>query len=94
MSREIYCELVGKVVGVFGHKVQVEVDFGQEARWFRGIDSLADKEGNVISFNSMVDALNYMANDGWCFVSALSVTRKNDNVYHYIMRKTVESSSA
>ncbi len=30
MNQEIYCEIVGKAVGLFKNKVEIEVDFGQE----------------------------------------------------------------
>lgn len=90
MKREIYCELVGKSTGIFKVKVEIEVDFGQETNWFGGINPLADQDGTVIKFNSMIDALNHMAKDGWLFVNAYVITKKEQHVYHYVMRKTID----
>lgn len=89
MSQEVYCEIVGKAAGFFRNKVEIEVDFGQEKGWFGGSNPLADSSGKTIKFNSMIDALNHMAKDEWKFVNAYSLTHKNENVYHYVMRKTI-----
>lgn len=40
------------------------------------------------SFNSMVDGMNYMGKDGWEFVQAYVVTLGNQNVYHWLLKKT------
>jgi len=65
------------------------VDFGQEVKWYEARNPLVDESGQSIKFNSMIDALNYMAKDDWHFVNAYSLTIKNENVYHYIMRKNI-----
>lgn len=91
MSQEVYCEVVGKEVGLFKKKVEVEVDMGQEKGWLERMvgDPLKDENGRVVRFNSMIDALNHMAKDGWLFVNAYSITFKEQNVYHYVMRKII-----
>jgi len=89
MSQEVYCEIVGKAVGFFRSKVEIEVDFGQEKSWFGGKNPLSDLNGKIIKFNSMIDALNHIAKDEWVFVNAYSITNKDQNVYHYVMRKVI-----
>ena len=89
MTREIYCEILGTATGLFKNKVQVEVDFGQEKNWFGGKNPLTNEKGKIIKFNSMIDALNHMAKSGWHFINAYSLTIKSDNIYHYVMRKTI-----
>ena len=89
MSQEIYCEIVGKSVGFFKSKVEIEIDFGQETGWFGAKNPLSDSNGKVIKFNSMIDSLNHMAKDGWSFVNAYSLTYQGKNVYHYVMRKAL-----
>ncbi len=90
MKREVYCEIVGKAAGFFKNKVEIEVDFGQEKSWFGGRNPLSDSSGKVLKFNSMIDALNHMAEDDWSFVNAYAITVKEQNIYHYLMKKTVE----
>ncbi len=91
MSQEVYCEVVGKEVGLLKKKIEVEVDMGQEKGWLERLagDPLKDEHGGVARFNSMIDALNHMAKDGWLFVNAYSITFRDQNVYHYVMRKTI-----
>lgn len=84
----IYCELVG--TGKFmSTKVNVQVDFGQSTSFWKGIAYLKDENGDKISFNSMVDAMNYMGEEGWEFVQAYVVTTSNQNVYHWLLKKEI-----
>ncbi len=83
-QKYVYCTIVG-TTKVMSTKVTVEIDFGQErSYWSR--DRLKDETGKPIIFNSMVDALNYMSDQGWEFVQAYIVTAGGQNVYHYLMR--------
>jgi len=97
-SREVYCEIIGKGTWSFTGKIKVEVDFGQDNRVFEGINNDVLKDpatGKIRRFNSMIDALNFMAADGWIFVNAYNVSNRNgtsggmSNEYHYIMRKSI-----
>lgn len=84
----VYCELVG--TGKFlSNKVNVQVDFGQETNFWKGVAYLKDDAGKKITFNSMVDAMNYMGKEGWEFVQAYVVTANNQNVYHWLLKKEV-----
>ena len=62
-QNRIYCELVEERL-LFSSKVNVQIDFGQETKFFSDT-RLVGKDGKAITFNSMVDALNYMAALGW-----------------------------
>ncbi|MBB4037542.1 hypothetical protein GGR21_003459 [Dysgonomonas hofstadii] len=88
----IYCELVG--TGKFmSTKVNVQVDFGQSTSIWKGIDYLKDDKGKKISFNSMVDAMNYMGKQGWEFVQAYVVTTNNQNVYHWLLKQVISEEN-
>lgn len=83
-----YCELVGQMKILTG-KVSVSVDFGQQS-YFKD-NRLVDDKGEVMTFNSMVDAMNYMATLGWEFEQAYVVTIGSgtgaSNVYHWLLSK-------
>lgn len=87
-----YCEIVG-TSNLTGTKVKIEIDFGQEQKyWSKHSDNfLVDADGKEIKFNSMVDALNYMAQFGWKFEQAYVITESStmskNNVYHYLLSK-------
>ena len=84
----IYCELVG-TSKLLSNKVKVQVDYGHETSFWKGISYMKDENGKKIEFNSMVDAMNYFGKQGWEFVQAYTVTMNNQNVYHWLLKKTV-----
>lgn len=92
-TQEIYCEVVGKATLSLTGKIKIDIDFGQQNQVFEGINHDALKDpvtGKPMKFNSMIDALNFMAGDGWVFVNAYNISDNNGNTqYHYIMRKVV-----
>ena len=88
---KIYCEILG-TQGLFSKKVFIEVDFGQESKLFSN-NSLVDENGEVIIFNSMVDAMNYLGTLGWEFEQAYAITHgsgsTSTHVYHWLLSKYV-----
>ena len=88
---KVYCELLGSQ-GLLSKKVTVQIDFGQQTKFFSD-NRLVDEKGNVIVFNSMVDAMNYMGTMGWEFEQAYVVTLGSGaaaaNVYHWLLSKYV-----
>ena len=69
-------------------KVNVDIEFGQHDKFFAGRDTrIVDSSGKQVTFNSMVDALNFMAGLGYDFVQAYAFAVGNQTVYHYLMQK-------
>lgn len=87
--RYIYCELVG-IERLLSNKVNVSVDFGQERGWFEDTRLRDEETGRLQTFNSMVDALNYMGQNGWEFVQAYTAVVADQNVYHWLLRMKVD----
>ncbi|MGL4364461.1 MAG: hypothetical protein ACRCSB_04585 [Bacteroidales bacterium] len=83
-----YCELLG-TGKLFSKKVNVQADFGQQTSFWKGTDYLKDSEGRKLTFNSMVDAMNFMGTEGWEFVQAYVVTVGSQNVYHWLLKKEI-----
>lgn len=88
-QEKVYCELVG-THKIIANKVVVSVDFGQQSNMLSD-RRLVDESGQVMQFNSMVDALNHMSKLGWEFVQAYVVTTGTgasaQNVYHWLLSK-------
>lgn len=82
-----YCELVG-AQNLLG-KTIVSVDFGQVSLF--SDNRMVDENGDVLKFNSMIDAMNYMGALGWEFEQAYVVThnygKSSSNVYHWLLSK-------
>ena len=85
---EEYC-MVLATSNLLGTKVSISVDHGQEVKLFKNTGAVRDDEGKMKKFNTVIDALNYLNEDGWLFVNAYSVTVGNQNVYHYMMKREV-----
>lgn len=80
---EQYCEItVWTFVGL--DKPKISVDYGN-SRW-KDINEKSD-DGNILKFETVIDALNYMNSKGWTFVNAYVV----QNVYHYIMKRRIDT---
>lgn len=82
-----YCELHGSGK-MLSSKLTIRLDIGEESGWF-GHSKLKDDSGKVIKFNSIVDALNYMGDQGWEFVQAYTVTISQQNVYRWLLKKQI-----
>lgn len=84
-----YCELIadGDLPRTGG--VPIIIDRGQKQRTLQ-YDVLRDAEGRKLKFNSIVDAFNRMAREGWEFVQAYSTGESNDCV-HYVLRRAIET---
>ena len=83
--RKVYCQIVG-TQKLLSTKCTIEVDFGQN-QW--GSQALVDENGKLISFNSMVDAMNQMGKLGWEFEDSYVITVSGQNVYHWLLSKYI-----
>lgn len=87
----IYCELLGQTNG-FTNKVKITIDYGQDTKF--GEDTrIRDENGEVITFNSMVDAMNWLGEKGWEFCQAYAITMGNTNVYHWLLKLNTSNLS-
>jgi len=82
-----YIQIVG-TSKLFNNQVTIQIDFGQENKVFSDNTRIKDENGKPVSFNSMIDALNFMSHNGYDFVEAYALTIGNQNVYHYLLRKS------
>lgn len=90
---EQYCELVaqGKL---FSNKVTIDVNFGEERKFFGGDTRVKDDlTGKVKKFNSVTDALNFMGLQGWTLVNAFPIsTSSGPQVYHFYFKKLFDKN--
>ena len=83
-----YCDLTVNVRAM-SKKVTVSVDFGASSKYFQ-VNTLKDENGKPIVFNSKIDALNHLGEQGWELVSSYAVATGAITVEHYIMKKKFE----
>lgn len=86
-----YIQIVG-TSKFLSSKVIVQIDFGQRTKLFSTGKAtvLKDDQGKTLDFNSMVDALNFLADHGFEFINAYAYALNNQSVYHYLMKKKRE----
>jgi len=90
-SKATYCEIVGKQ-GLFSKKLTINIDYGQETGsfWHSKDTRLKDENGDAIKFNSMIDVLNLMQQEGWDFVNTYVIGDAKDGyVYHWLLRRRI-----
>ena len=83
---EQYCELVA-TPRLLSSKVTIDIDYGDERSVWKD-NRLRDENGRLKKFNTVIDALNFLGNDGWKLVNAFPVFPPNSQaVYHYVLKK-------
>lgn len=95
---KVYCEIVSNVRNLFSNKTNVEFDFGQASKFWSNDRQIVDENGRPITFNSVLDAVNYMSYRGWVFeqmyiVQSMSKGDSGSPAYHWIMSKEVSDIS-
>ncbi len=90
---EQYCELVAQG-RLFSNKVTIDINFGEERKFFSGDKRLRDEiTGKVKKFNSVTDALNYLGLQGWTLINAFPIsTSSGPQVYHFYFKKLFDKS--
>lgn len=86
---EEYLKITPRGVKLASHKIQLLIDFGQEARYLSNMEQLLlDSTGNKMEFNSHIDALNFMYKNGYELVQQYGLLEANGvESVSYFMRK-------
>lgn len=82
---EQYCQVIA-TPKLFSNKVTIDIDFGEEKSVWRD-NRLKDYDGKIKKFNTVIDALNYMGQQGWIFINAYPVTIGQNTIYHFAFKK-------
>ena len=101
-TQKSYCQIVGTAQGLQQNQVTVAIDFGQEDAMRKNAlggsalrNRLVDENGKPMLFNSMVDAMNFMASLGWTFEAAYVISETTmggvQHVYHWLLSKNVSA---
>jgi hypothetical protein len=85
-AKFVYCEMVG-TQKILSTKITIALDFGEAKNIWKDNRLKDEVTGKAQSFNSMVDALNYMGEQGWEFEQAYVVSIGQQNVYHWLLKK-------
>jgi hypothetical protein len=82
---EQYCQLIA-TPKLFSNKVSIDIDFGDEKSLWRD-GRIKDDNGKIKKFNTIIDALNYMGQQGWIFINTYPVVIGQTTIYYFAFRK-------
>lgn len=78
---------ISGVSKMFSNKIVLNVDFGQENKAFKNTSVFKDAEGKNLTFMSIIDALNFFAENGYELDNAYSVLVANQGIDYYILKR-------
>ena len=86
---EVFCDVVSKKK-FLGTKEIITVNYGdRDSLWLdERIYTLTSNE--LKKFDSIIDALNYMGNEGWQTINSYSTSHNSYIVEHYILKKEIK----
>jgi hypothetical protein len=85
---EQYCRLMTQN-RLFSNKVNIDVDYGDERKFFSDNRMRDEETGKIKKFNTVVDALNYLGSQGWILVNAFPVAESTSSItLHYYFKKS------
>jgi hypothetical protein len=82
---EQYCQVIA-TQRILSNKVTIDIDFGEEKSFWRD-NRLKTDNGKIKKFNTIIDAMNYMGQDGWLFINAYPVHIGETEIYHFAFKK-------
>ena len=86
-TKYVYCELVG-FAKFMSNKVTVTINSGSNTSIWDDNRIKDDATGKAKQFNSMIDAMNFMAEGDWEFVESYIVAIPNQPYYyHWLLKK-------
>lgn len=86
-----YLQIIG-TSKFMSSKLNIRIDIGQRTKLMSSNSQTAgikDANGEVLIFNSIIDALNFMSANGYEFVTSNIVVEEDQNVYYYLMKKKI-----
>lgn len=81
---EEYCQL--RALARLNGRYVISIDYGQQRKLISR-NLFRDATGQAVEFNSVIDALNWLNEQGWEFVNAYALVEENQSVSYYIMRR-------
>lgn len=90
----VYCELVGidnRKLFSIKQNLNVLVDYGDSENEFESGYIIDEKNGKAKTFSSMVEAMNFMGENGWEFVQAYTLSEPTGGqVYRWLLKRAVK----
>jgi len=89
-SIEQYCQVIA-TPRLLSNKVTIDIDYGEEKSFWND-SRLKNNDGKLKKFNTIIDALNFMGQQGWVFINAYPVKTNTTEIFHFAFKKTFKRS--
>ncbi len=85
---EVFCDLISKKK-FLGTEEIIMINYGnRDGLWIdKKIYTLMSKD--IKKYNSILDALNYMGNEGWKTINTYSSSQDSYTIEHYVLKKEI-----
>jgi len=85
---EVFCDLISRKK-FLGTDESIMINYGnRDSLWIdEKIYTLMSEE--LKKYNSIIDALNYMGNEGWKTINSYSSSKESYTIEHYILKKEI-----
>lgn len=84
-AKYVYCN----ISGVWANKFKITINYGQDKTFSPDTKLKEEESSKVASYNTMIDALNYMTSRGWEFVQAIVLPSQYSNDYQWLLKKKI-----
>ena len=86
---EVFCDLIS-TKKFLGTEEKIRINYGnRDSLWIdEKIYTLMSKD--LKRYNSIIDALNYMGNEGWKIINTYSSSQSSYTIEHYILKKEIK----
>ncbi|GAB3560087.1 hypothetical protein [Spirosoma fluminis] len=85
-----YCQLIGINRTIFSG-TRIWIDYGQPKFTTANSQQISGQDAVARKFNSVMDALNFMVQNGWELVSSnVTSSKEEPTTYVYLLRKRVQ----
>ena len=81
-----YCQLIGVNESPFDQQFVIDIDYGQKFKPFQS-QLVKGSDGKAVIFNNMIDALNFMEENGWEYINDYAVSPGGNLIYHYLLKR-------
>ncbi len=92
--RDVFCQIIVEQ-RFMSNKMKMHIDYGNQSNlWIGTYAKVRDEQsGKIKNFNSAVDALNYMTEEGWTYVHSFVVENQtsmgNMYAYYYLLKRQI-----
>ena len=86
---EVFCDLISRKK-FLGTDERISINYGKRDSLWLDNNMYTLMSNDLKNFNFIIDALNYMGNEGWKVINSYSSSENSYTVEHYILQKEIK----